>query len=213
MSRRSATRAVTATAGIALVAIGGFGLLTMPKASAEVQPADICIIPGLLCIPTGGSSTPAPTTTPPATPPASAPATTPSDASSVSINGTPTTYTVGAAPDATHAAPSGPPAGPNLKASNLVVRKSGSRLDAVATITNTGTVLLQHVPISISATGVGTQRWAITLNPGQHLSFHIRWAFRSQPQTKKVVVTIDPHHLVAETTRADNRISRTKRFR
>lgn len=219
MSRRSATRAVTAAAGIALVAIGGVGLLTVPTASAEVQPADICIIPGLICIPTGGSSSAAPTTPPASSPTSSAPtssapATTPSDPSSAATVGSPsTTYTVGAAPAATQAAPSGPPAGPNLTATGLVVRKLHGKLDAFVTITNTGTVLLRHVPLNVAATGLGTQRWTITLNPGQHLSFHVRWPYRAQPAVKKVVMTIDPHHVVAQTTRADDRISRTKRFR
>ena len=111
------------------------------------------------------------------------------------------------------AATTGPAPGPNLAVSHLIIRKLKGKLDVQVTVANTGTVLLQGVPLSVSASGVGTQFWTVTLNPGQHLSFHTRWGFRAAPRTKRVVVTIDPQHLVAETTRADDRISGTKTFR
>lgn len=219
--RRHATRAVTAAAGIALVAVGGFGLLAQPHASAaSASPSDICILPGI-CIPTGGSSTPAPTSPAPATSspagggtttPAS-PSSTPSDQSTQSIGPQPTLYTGPAQPQATQAGPSGPTAGPNLAATGLVIRKVKGKLDVLTTVTNTGTVLLQNVPLNVSASGVGTQQWTITLNPGQHLSFHTRWPFRATPRTKTAVVVIDPENLIAETSKADNRLSRTKTFR
>lgn len=223
--RRHATRAVTAAAGIAFVGAGGFGLLVQPHAAAAgaVDPHDICIVPNLICIPTGGSSTPAPTstgTTSTSASPSDTASGTPSDTASVtpsslpseSINPQPSTYSFSSQPSATQAVVTGPPPGPNLAVSHLVIRKLKGKLDAEATVTNTGTVLMQDVPLTVSATGLTTQNWTVTLNPGQHLSFHTRWPFRATPKTKTVVVTIDPQNLVAETSKADNRISGKKRF-
>lgn len=216
--RRHASRAVTAAAGIALVATGGVGLLAQPHADAAgtVQP-QTCIT---ILIPIGcSSSSPAPTSSTSATSSSSATSTptgassTPSDPASVSVNSQPTLYTVAASPQASQAVANGPTPGPNLKVSQVVVRKARGKLDVLATVTNTGTVLMQNVPISVSATGSGTQHWTITLNPGEHLSFHTRWPFRANPSVKKVVVTIDPQGLFAETNKSDDRVSRTKRFR
>lgn len=214
--RRHASRAVTAAAGIALVAAGGFGLLAQPHADAAgaVTPAT-CIT---ILIPIGCSSSsaaPSPTTSTTSSPSATATSSSsaPSDPASVSVNSQPSQYTLPASPQANQTTVSGPVPGPNLAVSHVVIRKAKGKLDVLATVTNTGTVLLQNVPISVSASGSGTQRWTITLNPGEHLSFHTRWPFRAAPQVKKVVVTIDPQHLIAETNLADNRVSRTKRFR
>lgn len=215
--RRHVSRAVTASAGIALVAAGGFGLLAQPHAEAASVKPSSCIT---ILIPIGcSSSSAAPTSSAPASggtspsAPTSAPTTIPSDQSSQSINAQPTTYSIGAQPQANQTTASGPAPGPNLSVSNLVIRKSKGKLDARATVTNTGTVLLQNVPLSVSASGVGTQHWTITLNPGQHITFHTRWPFRASPRAKKVVVTLDPQNLIAETSKADDRVSRTKRFR
>lgn len=216
MSRPHARRTATAVAGVALVAAGVGGLLTAPRASASVQPSDLCLV--VVCLPTGGSTTPSSPPSPPASPPDTPPATQPSDpAPTLSVGGPGATYDFGssqAAPSsaATAAATTAAP-GPNLRMSGLQIRRSGGKLDVIATVSNTGTVALRNVGLTVSASGERTQSYVLTLNAGQHIRFHTRWPFKAAPAVKRVVAVVDPGRRFGETDESDNRVSGARRLR
>lgn len=212
MSRRHATRAVTATAGIALVAIGGFGLLSQPSASAAASPSALCLPPLIPC------KTPTPTPTATASTTTTSPNPTmsePTSNASLTIGPTTTISVDGgtAAPAVAQPTADTLKPGPNLTLSGLVIRKSHGKLDVIATVANTGTVPLSKVGLNVSASGERTQKYVLALNAGQHIRFHTRWKFKSHPVRKKVTVVVDPGHLFAETSESDNTLRGSKRLR